>query len=186
MNTLRLAAFVLSLFSVLLAQPVTAAMYKWVDESGKTHYGDRIPPQYANRANERLSKSGTVAVKAERPQTSTEVRPSEQEVEKQKLESKRQLEQRRQDTALLATYANESEIDLARERELRRNQDTLKMATAGLTKSNQPEDRLKLDSLMNLARQETDTINAKFDAQKVRFRELTGTPAVARAPEVKR
>ena len=26
-----------------------AASYKWVDENGVTHYGDRIPPQYAKQ-----------------------------------------------------------------------------------------------------------------------------------------
>jgi len=164
--------------AALSAGPAGAAMYKWVDENGKTHYGDTIPPKYANRAGERLSKAGAVPVKSERPQAA-EARPSEQDIEKQKQEARRQLEQKRQDNALLSTYANEQEIELARERELRRNQDTLKMATAGLAKSNAPGDRKKLDALMELGRQETDALNTKFDGHKARFREITGKPAVA-------
>ena len=26
-----------------------AKLYKWVDENGTTHYGETIPPKYANR-----------------------------------------------------------------------------------------------------------------------------------------
>jgi len=185
MNVLRLASLALSLIGVLLAQPAASAMYKWVDEHGKTHYGDRIPPQYANRASERLTKAGAVQARTA-PQTQAEVRPSEQELDKQKLEAKRQIEQRRQDTALLATYTNEKEIELARERELRRHQDTIKMATAGLDKSDQPDDKRKLASLLELGRKETDAIHAKFDAQKLRYRELTTGAPVAQAVAVKR
>jgi len=166
----------------LMSQPASAAMYKWVDEKGKTHYGDSIPPQYANRSGERLNKSGAVQTKVERPAATAEVRPSEQEIEKQKADAKRQLDQRRQDTALLATYASEKDIELARERELRRNQDTMKMATAGLARSNAAEDKHKLDALMTMGKQETDAINAKFDGYKARYRELTGVSPVAQAP----
>jgi hypothetical protein len=170
--------------AALSAGAANAAMYKWVDENGKTHYGDTIPPKYANRAGERLNKAGAVPVKSDKGPVA-EARPSEQDIEKQKQEARRQLEQKRQDTALLSTYANEQEIELARERELRRNQDTLKMATAGLAKSKTPEDQKKLDALMELGRQETDAINTKFDGQKARFRELNGRPAVAQAPSAK-
>lgn len=158
----------------ILTGPAQAAMYKWVDEKGNTHYGDRVPAQYADRAGDQLKKSGR-AVRAE--SKPAEQRPTEEDQEKAKLEAKQQLERKRQDTALLATYANENEIDQARERELRRNSDTLKHSTAGLAKSNAREDKHKLDSLIEQSRQENDTINAKFDAQKARFRELTGGKA---------
>jgi len=174
-------SLVLCVFGALAAQPSLAAMYKWVDEKGKTHYGDSIPPQYANRSSERLNKSGAVQTKAERTAQTAEARPSEQDIEKQKADAKRQLEQRRQDTALLATYSSEREIELARERELKRNQDTMRMATAGLAKSNSAEDKQKLEALMATGKQETDAINTKFDGYKARYRELTGVPPVAQA-----
>jgi hypothetical protein len=160
------------LLALACSFPACAAMYKWVDEHGRTHYGDSVPPKYANRAGERLTKSG-VSAKQEQKAPVAEVRPSEQDVEKQNAEARRQLELKRQDHALLATYANEQEIELARERELKRSQDTMRMASAGLAKSTAPEDQKKLDNLMNMSRQETDAINARFDAQKARYRELT-------------
>lgn len=164
------------------AQVPSAAMYKWVDENGKTHYGDTIPAKYANRAPERLNKSGAAPTKVERPAQVAETRPTEQEIEKQKADAKRLLEQRRQDVALLATYSNEKEIDQARERELKRHQELIGKLTAGLAKSKHPEDKAKLDNLLDQSRKETDAINSKFDAQKARFQEIARGTAVAQAP----
>ena len=168
--------------------PVEGAMYKWTDEHGRTHYGDSVPPKYANRAGERMSKAGAQPAKAEAPKAVAEP-VSAEEAEKQKVEAKRQLDRQRQDTALLSTYANESEIELARSRELKRNQDALTTATAGLARSNVPEDRRKLDAIMAQSKQQTDTINARFDAHIARYRELKGpvaaTAATAQATPVK-
>jgi hypothetical protein len=160
-----------------LSLPAGAAMYKWVDEHGTTHYGDSVPPKYASRAAER-GKPGARPAKSEQPKA-VQVAPSEEEQEKRKAEAKRQLERQRQDTALLSTYASEKEIELARTRELKRNQDTLQMASSGLARSGAREDQQKLDALMAQSRQETDSINAKFDAQLARYRELTRSPAEA-------
>jgi hypothetical protein len=35
---------------MLTALPVQAEIYKWVDEKGKTHFGDRVPQQYQKNA----------------------------------------------------------------------------------------------------------------------------------------
>ena len=37
-----------------------ATMYKWVDTKGKVHYGDTIPPEYANQGNAQLNDNGQV------------------------------------------------------------------------------------------------------------------------------
>lgn len=169
-------------FGSLLALPAHAAMYKWVDEKGNTHYGDRVPPQYADRAGAQLKKSGRTLQGEQKAAVPSRV--PEDDAEKRKLEAKQQTDRQRQDNALLATYANEAEIDQARERELRRNSDTLKLASAGLAKSSSRDDQNKLGSLIEQNQKETDAINAKYDARKARFRELTGTvqPAQVTAP----
>lgn len=163
----------------LLAVPATAAMYKWVDERGVTHYSDRIPPQYQNRASQTLTRTGVKAPTA--PSAAQPPAPAAQS-EQQQVDAKRDLEQQRQDLALMASYANEQEIELARERELKRVQDILSMASAGLNRSNDPGDRRKLDALINQAREQTDAINARYDARKARYAELKDAlPAAAGA-----
>jgi hypothetical protein len=155
-------------------------MYKWVDENGRTHYGDSVPPKYASRAGDRMSKPGVQPVKMEAPKPAAEPSSAE-ELEKQKAEAKRQLDRERQDTALLSTYASEGEIELARTRELKRNEETFKLASAGLTRPASAEERQKLDAIMAQNRQATDSINARFDAQVARYRELTRPPVAAAA-----
>jgi hypothetical protein len=45
---------------MVLAFPVQAEIYKWVDENGKTHFGDRVPEKYQQKA-------GNVEVKIHQP-----------------------------------------------------------------------------------------------------------------------
>ena len=154
----------------LFAQSAIAAMYKWVDSKGVVHYSDRLP-ESTRTTPTRISKSGISTPTGETKQS--EARLTVQEMEQQKIEAKRQLERNRQDAALLATYSSESEIEAAREREQKRHQETLKLMTAGLAGSSNAEDKRKLDALLAKGQQEADAINARFEAQKVRFRELT-------------
>jgi hypothetical protein len=170
--------------ALTMSLPAAGAMYKWVDEHGRTHYGDSVPPKYASRAGERVGKPGMMPVKAEAPKPAAEPSSAEQ-TEQQKIEAKRHLDRHRQDTALLSTYANEAEIEQARERELKRTQEMLRITSAGLASSKAREDRLKLDAIMTQSRQETDAINAKFDAQLARYRELKGPIAAAPAATAK-
>lgn len=152
------------------AMPLQAAMFKWVDEKGITHYGDHVPAQYKDRAGDQLKKTGRTS-KGDQASLASPA-PTQEELERQRVAARQQQERQRQDTALLSTYANEAEIDQARERELRRNSDVLKHSSAGLAKSNSGEDKRRLDSLIEQSRQENDAINAKFDAQKARYREI--------------
>ena len=156
-----------------LAWPAQAAMYKWVDENGNVNYGDSVPPKYANKVTDRSARPGSV--KWDKAVAAADGRASEQDLEKRRNDEKQAQERKRQDTALMSTYSSEAEIEQARQRELRRTQETLKVMTTGLAASNAPEDKQRLDALMTQSRKDTDSINARFDAQKARYRELTGT-----------
>jgi len=163
---------------LLIAPFATAATYKWVDEKGIVHYGDRAPAEYGKTLEVRtINKSGVLSARQ------VQANVVEQDPERQKAEAKRQLEQQRRDNALLATYANEQEIEFARERELKRRQDRMATATAGLAKSDSPEDKRKLGELLAQGQKEVDAINVKFDAYKARFRELTSAPEVAQVSD---
>lgn len=175
MRCLPLAVFAMS---VLFAPSAAAAMYKWVDSKGVVHYSDRLPDN-PRGAPTRLHRSGVSAPVIDSRSSPAEIRLSGHEIEQQKAEAKRQLDRQRQDAALLATYSHENEIEAAREREQRRHQETMRLTTAGLAASPHAEDRKKLDALLARGQQEADAINARFDAQKARFRELNAARALA-------
>lgn len=94
-----------------------AKLYKWVDSSGRTHYGETIPPEYANRDATVLDKQGRVEKTIENL-TPEERKAREAEEAKKEAARKSDVEAHRRDNALLSTFTNEGEIDLARDRSL--------------------------------------------------------------------
>lgn len=89
-----------------------AKLYKWVDEQGITHYGETIPPEYANRDAKVLNKGHI----SDRDDSFGEDKRNS--AKKETAEDKAAKEARRRDEALLNSFSNEKEIDLARDRAL--------------------------------------------------------------------
>lgn len=97
---------------------------KWVDKQGVTHYGDRPPSFEESKSNIEMNKQGMVTKKNA---------PAEQKNEVKDLQ---QQQQERKDKILLASYTNDNEIDLARDRSLEMNKaamTSLALQKEGLT-----------------------------------------------------
>lgn len=199
-NTKLLVAFAIG---VTFSLPVAAKMYKWVDDKGTTHYGETIPPEYANKNRTELDKGGRVIEKKE-VLTPEERRANEQAEAQKRADEKAALDAKRRDRALVNTYSNEKEIDLARSRNLQQIDarvnsisSQVKTANANLagfqkeanekTKAGQPipqtlkddlqESQARLDKLkqdLDKATAEKTAIEARYDADKARYKELTG------------
>ncbi len=99
-----MSKFILALIICFLAIASTAnaKIIKWVDSQGVTHYGDKLPPQEAGRDNSVLSNQGIIVKKND-----------SSAIEKSKTDLQL-VEQNRRDSALLASYNSEEEIELAR------------------------------------------------------------------------
>jgi Domain of unknown function (DUF4124) len=108
------AGFILT---IAFSASAEAKLYKWVDDKGTTHYGEVIPPEYANRDRDSLNKAGMIEKRAEKIDPAS-VRAKVEAEERRKMDNQAAMEQQRRDSALLNTYSNENEIDLARERSL--------------------------------------------------------------------
>ena len=199
--------FVALILGLSFSLPATAKLYKWVDENGTTHYGETIPPEYADKDRAELNKAGRV-IKKKEVLTPEELRAErstkEQENAKKLDEDKAALDGKRRDKALIDTYSNADEIDLARKRNLQQIElriagvnanlkiannnllglqkevDTYTKASKAIPKDLQDdlqEAQARLDKLqkdMEKAQAEMAAMNARYDADKVRYRELTG------------
>lgn len=92
------------------------ALYKWVDEQGITHYGDAVPPQYANSEKQVLNAQGvqvgTIAGSKTPEQAAREaaVRAAEESAHAAVVRD------RERDQHLLATYLTVEEIENLRDR----------------------------------------------------------------------
>lgn len=175
----------------------TNRIVKWKDEKGITHYGDSIPPQYANRDNSLMNKQG-ITIQQNKPNA-----PQDKEAELAKLE------QDKKDRALLGTFTNADEIDLTRDRNLepellalknlqqdraiaQKKVDKSKAAADTFSKSKKPvpasvstehkanKDGLaKIDQRIGERQQAIDSIRKRFEEDKKRYLTLRGqTPLI--------
>lgn len=104
------------LFAV--ANGAHAGLYKWTDEHGIVHYSDRLPPDAVNRASSQLNREGITIRKIGQAPTAAEQQARQaQEAQTRELDRERMLAARR-DRALLDSYTNEHDIDLAKSRAL--------------------------------------------------------------------
>lgn len=82
--------------------------YRWVDEQGVVHYGDRVPPQYAQKEQTVLNSQGVEVKRLDAQKTP----------EQMAAESRRQQEiirQKQHDSFLLTTYTSVKDIEALRD-----------------------------------------------------------------------
>lgn len=110
----------------------------WKDASGKVvGCGDKVPAEFANSGTRELDKRGNVRKTGESAEEAAKRKAKDAEQAKQKEDDqKKAAEQKRKDSALLATFANEKEIDLKRDRELQAIENTLTQQRAALKLAN--------------------------------------------------
>lgn len=101
-----------------LSGEVQARMYKWTDAQGNVHYGDRIPPEYAEQEQRRLNEQGVTVEVRERAKTPEELAEERRLAEIKAEEEERRRRQQIQDRILLDTFSNEDEIILTRDGKL--------------------------------------------------------------------
>ncbi len=86
-------------------------LYKWVDNQGVTHYGDRIPPEYASQEQHIMNAQGVEIDRLEAQKT-----PEQLAAEEQKR--REQTERESRDKNLLSTYSSVQEIERLRDQRL--------------------------------------------------------------------
>ena len=186
-----------------LSVPAMATLYKWVDNNGITHYGETIPPEYADKDHQVLNNAGRV-IQTEEVMTPERRLAKQQEAAKKRQEAEAVQEQQRRDRTLLNTYSNVGEIDQARARNLQQidarinainanisaandNLASLQAEAAGYDKTNRQipaslkqdlqDAQVRLTQLqkdVQAPQAEKAALQARFDEDKARYIELTG------------
>ena len=87
------------------------AAYKWVDDQGVVHYGDSIPPQYAQKESTLLNKQGVPIGHNEATKTPAELALAADA-------EQRMARQKQHDSFLLATYTSVKDIEQLRDERL--------------------------------------------------------------------
>lgn len=114
----RLKPLLWSIVAILLTQPVSAKLYKWVDADGKTHYTDKLPPEQATQPRSELNEQGIEVNKLGRAKTADEL-AQEQELERLRKEREKIIaKQKAEDRVLLRTFRSEDDIIMAQDGKL--------------------------------------------------------------------
>ncbi len=184
-----------------ISMSAEAKLYKWVDENGTTHYGETIPPEYADKEAMKLEK-GVLKKREDKQQKQKGTQTKAADVDP--VAEKARIEAERRDNALLNTYSNEKEIDLARNRNLLQVEarvnsyaTMLKSAQATLDGLLQERDAIskngrkipasltediaeaealvaKRQKELGTSNKEVEAVKARYEADKQRYRELKG------------
>jgi hypothetical protein len=85
--------------------------YKWVDENGVIHYGDRVPPQYAKQESSVLNKQGVEVAR-------TEAQKSPDQLAAEARAQEAIIRQKQHDSFLLTTYTSVKDIEGLRDERL--------------------------------------------------------------------
>jgi hypothetical protein len=112
------------------------------DAKGRKVCADFVPPQCANRAYEERDGQGRIFKKYDAPLNAEQQARRDAELARADVEKRKVVEAQRHSTALLASYANEKEIDSARDRALAVLEKNLQQSRSKLDAANKVKKKL--------------------------------------------
>ena len=92
--------------------------YRWVDEDGVTHYGDRVPPEHSDKELHVLNDQGVTVARVQGKQTEEEIAELERQRAEREANAKTREEALLRDRVLLSTYLSVEEIEALRDRRI--------------------------------------------------------------------
>lgn len=133
--------------------PPSHSVYKWVDKNGVVHYGDQVPPQYAQQRREVINQQGMVidVLPAQKTQKELTAAQAKQQA------AVAQQQRARRDRMLLNSYRSVDDIKNARASQV----DAI-TARIAITQSALDSLKEQLQTLQKRAKQQ-----AKKDAPKL-------------------
>lgn len=167
------------------------------------YYDRVQPPECLGKPTTDMTNKGVVIRKREGALTPEQIQAREADAAKKKQEEQKARDDQRRDKAILNTYTTEEEIDIARDRNLqpvqhaiRSGEPRLKLAREKLSEQKKRADGLtqagkqvpehmredlvaqerevkRMEEDIARRQQELEQIKGRFEADKLRFRELT-------------
>jgi hypothetical protein len=115
---MRISKLMIVVMSVCFVASAHSGLYRWVDENGTVHYGDKVPARYLKKAHDELNEQGTMIKKHDRAMTAEErAEKKKQAAEQKRLENERRAQALR-DRVLTDTYTTERDLIAARDARL--------------------------------------------------------------------
>lgn len=213
---LKRTTTILAILLALAAASATAQqrLYKCKDDKGKTYYTQTPPAECLGKEMDEMSRQGTVLKKREGVMTPEQIAAREAEEKRKKEEELAAKEEKRKNQALLNTYSSEKDIEDGRQRALKQAEAASKETQSKMAEAQKRaqvlagekefylkkpmpkklQDDIKNNEIdikgyqeaLSAKQKELSEINAKYDEDKRRYQELTGSKAKAPAAAPKK
>ena len=102
----------------------------WTNNEGVKECGNAVPPEYAQKGHQELSKSGMVKDETERAKTDEEIAEEKRLEEIQAEKDRMAKEQKKKDAILLQTFSSVEDIERARDERLSALEASIKLTQA--------------------------------------------------------
>lgn len=110
-RSLPASVLLICLSGLSISPPASAQkMYRWVDENGKTHLSDQVPPDHSQFRRESLSDKGRVLEVTEEAKTKDQQELDARLTELKKAQDKIIAKQKSDDKVLLSTYRSVADM----------------------------------------------------------------------------
>ena len=140
---MRYALFSLSVVIFACSFSAHGKMFKWVDDEGQIHFGDRIPPQYMVKEHQELNESGVVTKRKDAARTPAEKAEDRRLEKKKKAAALVEKKKKQRDRVLLDTYTTERDLIVARDSRLEAVDSQIQLAETIIGDSNKSIDSLE-------------------------------------------
>lgn len=133
---MRFTLFALSAVLLSATFSAQAKMYKWVDENGQMHFGDKIPQKYLTKEHDELNERGMKVKHKDAEKTAQEKAEDQRLEEKRKQAVLEEEKKKKLDRVLLDAYDTEQDLIKARDSRLDDVANQIQLSEAIIRESN--------------------------------------------------
>lgn len=182
---MRSSRLLIVVMSVLVVTSAQAGLYRWVDENGAVHYGDKVPAKYLKEEHDELNELGTTVKKHDRAMTNQEkIEKKKQEAQRKRLENEKRAQALR-DRVLTDTYTTERDLVAARDArldaidsQLQLSKDIIESSKVKVTKTEK-----LIENIKTSGRMVPESTYAKLEREKL---QLATQKGVQQGHQIKR
>ena len=182
---MRYSRLLIIMMSALITANVQAGLYRWVDENGTVHYGDKVPAKYLKQEHDELNEHGTTVKKHDRAMTTEErAEKKRQEAERKRLENEKRAQALR-DRVLTDTYTTERDLIAARDARLDAIDSQLQLSKDIIESSTKKVERTEkvIENLKASGKMVPEATYAKLEREKL---QLATQKGVQQGHQIKR
>jgi hypothetical protein len=143
-------------------------MYKWIDDEGQMHFGDKIPLKYQVKAHDELNERGLKVKHKEAAKTAEEKAEENRLKREHEKVAKLEKKKKQRDRVLLDTYTTETDLVVARDSRLEAVDTQIRLAETIIDSSNKKIEKMETQvaSIKASSREVPESLYQRIKSEK--------------------